>query len=144
MAGNAAAPAAKARNVRRGNFMMLPPQSAQHRGHAIQQGALKGADYTGLARRWKGAMFLLGPKLTVFEEASQCSPHARSDMRVGGTRMSLLLLRATLLSSNFRAMENARRLESRIRPAVNPPLWDVLDHRIAPPRARMAVSSLKT
>src|SRR6266550_3861428 len=40
-AGNAAAPTARCKNVRRGNFMMLPPQSALRRGHAIQPDALR-------------------------------------------------------------------------------------------------------
>src|SRR5438067_2714 len=40
-AGNAAAPTAQRKNVRRGNFMMLPPQSARRRGDAIQPDALQ-------------------------------------------------------------------------------------------------------
>src|SRR3982074_2842894 len=38
-AGNPAAPAARCRKVRRGNFMMLPPQSAPRYGHAIRPDA---------------------------------------------------------------------------------------------------------
>src|SRR5882724_409054 len=37
--GNAAAPAARRRNVRRRNFMTLPPQSAPRYGHAIRPDA---------------------------------------------------------------------------------------------------------
>src|SRR3954467_12302826 len=44
---------AKCKNARRGNPMILPPQSALCCGHAIQPDAPAGTDYTGLARRWK-------------------------------------------------------------------------------------------
>src|SRR6478736_7909071 len=62
-AGNAAAPTASCKNVRRGNFMMLPPQCATSR-ICNPSGRPAGTDYTRLARRWKGPTPAPDAKLT--------------------------------------------------------------------------------
>src|SRR5882672_3103176 len=95
-AGNAAAPTARRKNARRGNFMMLPPQCATSR-ICNPSGRPAGTDYTRLVRRWKGPLPPLGLPL-----ASSALLSCRDEARSAANTLSRPNSRVLVLRQNHR------------------------------------------